>query len=80
MTARLVKAESGDLTGLWDDIFKFHEASIEMDAASQERRAARDAGTENARRFIRAQSLASKAEYGKAAKELTQHATLYQTS
>lgn len=57
-------------------MIKSHEARIELGTAAQERRAARDAGTERDRRMRRAKRLASKVRYGKAAKALAQHDTL----
>lgn len=69
-----------DFTGLWKDMLKAHNARADLKTKVEDRRAARDAGTERGRRIRRAQLLGPKASYEKAAKALAQCATMYPAS
>lgn len=50
MTAILIRAETGDFTGLWEGMLMAHGKRLEMEVAADDRRLAREAGTEIRRR------------------------------
>lgn len=76
LTARLIRANSADLTGLWEDMLKALSARSKHYKLLQARRVARDAPTDQIRRIRRAQCLASLTQYGRVVKALSQLANL----
>lgn len=76
MNARLVKAESGDFTGLREDMLKAHNERIALEAEVEDGRSAREAGSERGGRIMRAQRIVFKASYGKTSKALAQRTKL----
>ena len=76
MTARLVRAEAGDFTGLWEDMLKAHEARLLLEVTAKGQGQTHDPSAERRRRVKRAQSLGNKAQYGKADKSLAHQSSL----
>ena len=80
MTSRLVRAESGDLTGPWEEMIQAQITRNEKESLTDKRRAATDEGSEMKKRIRRAQLQSGRALYGRAAKTLAQKNTLDPTS
>ena len=76
MTARLIKAEAGNFTRLWEKMLKSHEARLLLEAATIGNGQSRDPSAERRLRVRRAQRLGDKALYGKADKALDHQSTL----
>ena len=76
MTARLIRAKAGEFTGLWEEMTQAHIARSEWESARDQNQLEADNDRETKRRISRAQRLASKALYGKAAKTLAENGSL----
>ena len=76
MTARLIRAEAGEFSTLWEEMNQAHAARSEWESAREQNQREADNDRETKRRIARAQRLASKALYGKAAKMLAENGSL----